>query len=1178
MNSQRDPATRQKLTQGPSPSLGTSAQMWKRDQPRNDAQDEARLMGAKSYRDPGATTIKPGASFLKNRKPGASGAFRPADTLSKHSKASGPVRAQGKERQSNSRRPYLENAWEFDESDRPNKRRRHDQSSPTINLTDDVTEPVSSIMEMLPPANQLSPRLPSGRQKNKSHERQQLPEYRDLEDIVKVNRVDRSPHSQGNRRFSSASSLDEGQFTENAAQQRRSMAANAHAKSDRSQRQTVFPSVEIRNPTNLGSPTSRRRQVIKSEGMRRISDFTRESSDELQGGATTHPVPKSLDSSPNLARWKTESKTQLRSPVRERSPTDIKTTNFAASPRQGPKMKNKKKKRDLWLLEINSIRFGPIKKATTEGERMTIHLDVEKETIELGEDIVGTGKTVSIPLRQIRKVLQGREISCKVRIELSLAANSPGDKVDVEFTNSADKLRLCNTLQSFQVNMQDKDRSFMDKIFATYERNMELHSSHTKKPLLKDVVVLAEPEMPSAKPSTRTKVSSALQDVNGEISRGKPDHDKEGGGGQEPLKFKSRHSSDEQTRPQSSKADGDAGVEIPVKKFQAAQSSGRETRASARLTPKTSAASEECNANTRRSPSTDDEARKKWQNPLVYPKAGKKKAEVCVEDRDRLREGEFLNDNLIGFYIRFLQDHLERTNKRAAEKIYFFNSYFHATITNTPRGAREINYSGVEKWTRSVDLFAYDYIVVPINENAHWYVAIICNLPSLSLPPGGTVESDHTGADAKETSTRPTSEVQTIPETPEPEPVPDLSEAAAGAAPEKVAESSKEQETRQSLASMTLDGANAATKKEKQEDGGPTDEWPEEEENVKSPPAKFGPVRDKTENPETPVESATAPQPFRKSKKTRTGPKLDPRQPTIITFDSLDLARSPTVKVLRDYICKEAASKKGVELDAAKIKGMRARQVPLQPNYSDCGLYLLAYIEKFVQDPDPFITKILRRDMDAKADWPPLGSGLLRHRLRKFLDDLYEEQTRDKVDSQAIMANQQPVSFLLGPPLPSEPDKDVADSTETLDTAVAAESSVKDDGANEDAPDVESSAPDQVELVPTGPSDGVAPRPESTGEPSREKAMDLETENDREVIEVPDSQETAQTKLGHKKKKFGRQGKDKDLGDPSIRKRKKGTDKLGVRAEVQIRGTPPPTEESGRVRRSPRGMSQRDCS
>lgn len=720
----------------------------------------------------------------------------------------------------------------------------------------------------------------------------------------------------------------------------------------------------------------------------------------------------------------------------------------------------------------------------------------------------------------------------------------------------------------------------MDKAFATYERNLELHGSHAKKTFVEDVVVPAGPEMPSAKPSTRTKVSSALQDVNGETSRGNTEHDKEDG--QKSLKSKSGHTSDGQTRPQSSKADADAGVEIPVKRFQAAQPPSRETRASARLTPKTSAAPEERNTNTRRSPSTDDEAREKWKKPLVYPKAGKKKAEVCVEDRDRLREGEFLNDNLIGFYIRFLQDHLERTNKAAAKKIYFFNSYFYATITNTPRGAREINYSGVEKWTRSVDLFAYDYIIVPINENAHWYVAIICNLPSLSLPAGGTVESDHAGADVKEASTRPASEVQTIPETPEPEsepePVPDISEAAAGSAPDTDAKSSNEQETCQSLASMSLDGDNAAINAAKQEDGGPTDEWPEEEENVKSPPAKFGSVRDKTENPEPSVESATASQPSRKSKKTRTGPKLDPRQTTIITFDSLDLARSPTIKVLRDYICKEAASKKGVELDNAQIKGMRARQIPLQPNYSDCGLYLLAYIEKFVQDPDPFITKILRRDMDAKADWPPLGSGLLRHRLRRFLDELYEEQTRDKVDGQPIMATHQPVSFLLGPPLPSEPEKDVAGPTQTLDTPVAAEPTVKDDGANKDAPDAESSAPDQVELVPTGPSDGVAPREESTGESSRDKPGDVETEKGKEVIEVPDSQETAQPKLSPKKKRLARWDKEKETGDPTTRKRKKGSDKEGARAEVQIRGTPPPTEEAGRVRRSPRGTSRRDCS
>jgi hypothetical protein len=70
---------------------------------------------------------------------------------------------------------------------------------------------------------------------------------------------------------------------------------------------------------------------------------------------------------------------------------------------------------------------------------------------------VGSDQTVSIRFGQIRKALPGAGFSPKVRIELSQAANSPGGKVDIEFTNSTDKVRLCNTLQNFQVKMQEKD-------------------------------------------------------------------------------------------------------------------------------------------------------------------------------------------------------------------------------------------------------------------------------------------------------------------------------------------------------------------------------------------------------------------------------------------------------------------------------------------------------------------------------------------------------------------------------------------------------------------------------------------------------------------------------------------------------------------------------------------------
>ena len=40
--------------------------------------------------------------------------------------------------------------------------------------------------------------------------------------------------------------------------------------------------------------------------------------------------------------------------------------------------------------------------------------------------------------------------------------------------------------------------------------------------------------------------------------------------------------------------------------------------------------------------------------------------------------------------------------------------------------AAERRHERVEKWTKNVNLFEKDFLIVPINKNAHWFLAIIC--------------------------------------------------------------------------------------------------------------------------------------------------------------------------------------------------------------------------------------------------------------------------------------------------------------------------------------------------------------------------------------------------------------------------------------------------------------------
>lgn len=73
-------------------------------------------------------------------------------------------------------------------------------------------------------------------------------------------------------------------------------------------------------------------------------------------------------------------------------------------------------------------------------------------------------------------------------------------------------------------------------------------------------------------------------------------------------------------------------------------------------------------------------------------------------------------------------------------------------------------------------------------------------------------------------------------------------------------------------------------------------------------------------------------------------------RPCILIFDSLaGASRSRVVATLRDYLTCEHKVKTGEEkiYDRDSIKGA-CPKVPQQNNFTDCGLYVLQYVEQFL--------------------------------------------------------------------------------------------------------------------------------------------------------------------------------------------------------------------------------------
>ncbi|XP_027552853.1 sentrin-specific protease 6 isoform X2 [Neopelma chrysocephalum] len=435
---------------------------------------------------------------------------------------------------------------------------------------------------------------------------------------------------------------------------------------------------------------------------------------------------------------------------------------------------------------------------------------------------------------------------------------------------------------------------------------------------------------------------------------------------------------------------------------------------------------------------------------IVYPPSPAKGGiSVTNEDLHCLNEGEFLNDVIIDFYLKYLV--LEKLKKEDADRIHVFSSFFYKRLNQRERrnihetsnlSIQQKRHGRVRTWTRHVDIFEKDFIFVPLNEAAHWFLAVIC-FPGLEKPKYEPNPHYH------ENAAMPMKSSSSDGESNAPSPLPN--ELDAQSSPSK------------STAKKTL------TKKYNTALIDPNTETEDSESSCcrrspcrgKSAFKKLNQTDSDVEEPNT-VESACHKLDHRTldkngiqgeftaasqsmdglhkirlnySEDSADGSKLNEdelidfsedqdnqedssddgglvddncnsemgqwylkpticKQPCILLMDSLrGPSRSNVVKTLREYLEVEWEVRKGSKRSFSKdvMKGSNPK-VPQQNNFSDCGVYILQYVESFFENP------ILSFELPMNlTDWfPRPRMKTKREEIRKLILKLQEQQNKEK--------------------------------------------------------------------------------------------------------------------------------------------------------------------------------------
>ncbi|XP_053170965.1 LOW QUALITY PROTEIN: sentrin-specific protease 7-like, partial [Scomber japonicus] len=306
---------------------------------------------------------------------------------------------------------------------------------------------------------------------------------------------------------------------------------------------------------------------------------------------------------------------------------------------------------------------------------------------------------------------------------------------------------------------------------------------------------------------------------------------------------------------------------------------------------------------------------------------------VSREDLLCLNDGEFLNDVIIDFYLKFLL--LEGVSSSVCSRSHVFSSFFYKQLSRRRAAGeddvasvpdRHMRHQRVKTWTRHVDIFTKDFLFIPVNQEAHWFLVVVCfaGLEESQYEKRASGPDQQTGS--RDNVTSQTGSRNTV---------------------------TSQTGSRNNVTSQT--GSRNTVTSQTGSRNNVTSQQPQ--------CSELGCLR------ETVL-----------------------KRSCILVMDSLKLSYHDNVcRLLRDYLQVEWEVRRGTpRLFTADSMRSSSCRVPQQDNSSDCGLYLLQYAESFLKNP------VVHFELPPRLDgwFPRQQVRRKREEIRRLIMKMHDGQQR----------------------------------------------------------------------------------------------------------------------------------------------------------------------------------------